>query len=261
MTSDGLYVGKVMHRRLRPKAHRLEYRVFSMLADVDRLPQTARKLRLFSHNRFNLFSICDRDHGNGGDLKAHLCAIAEQALGHRGAERFMMLCYPRVLGYVFNPLTVYYGLDGNDRTVVTIYEVSNTFGERHSYALPALADEGGVIRQECDKVLHVSPFNPISGDYVFRTRLPGDAATVGILLRDSQGPLLSAHFSGTRRSLCDRSLAALFCAHGLMTVKVWIAIRYEALKLWAKRLPVYHKPPAPECPLTTSPERRRDLAA
>lgn len=261
MISEGLYVGKVMHRRLRPKPHRLEYRVFSLLVDVDRLPAVGRTLRLFSHNRFNLFSVHDSDLGNGDDLQAHLRDVARQALGHQRVERFVMLCYPRVLGYVFNPLTVYYGLDTNGETIVTIYEVSNTFGERHTYALKAEAGSDGTIRQDCEKVFHVSPFNRVSGNYSFRTRRPGATANVGILLNDANGPLIAAHFSGTRRPLQDRVLAGLFLAHGPMTLKVWAAIRYEAVKLWAKRLPIYKKPPAPKTLVTTGAEEPRDLAA
>lgn len=261
MTGEGLYVGKVMHRRLRPAPHRLEYRVFSMLVDVDRLPETGRRLRLFSHNRFNLFSIHDRDHGTGKNLKAHLKDVARLALGHQRVQRFLMLCYPRVLGYVFNPLTVYYGLDASGRTIVTIYEVSNTFGERHTYALKADAGEDGLIRQDCQKVFHVSPFNRVSGSYAFRTRLPETTANVGILLSDEHGPLIAAHFSGTHRPMRDRTFAGLFLAHGPMTLKVWAAIRYEAIKLWAKRVPFYSKPPAPETLVTTGPEDHRDLAA
>lgn len=262
MNHEGLYVGKVMHRRLRPAPHRLEYRVFSVLVDVDRLPEIGRGLRLFSHNRFNLFSIHDRDHGNGDDLKSHLKDVARQALGHQRVDRFLMLCYPRVLGYVFNPLTVYYGLDTDGQTIVTIYEVSNTFGERHTYALKVDAGKDGVIRQDCGKVFHVSPFNRVNGSYAFRTRLPEATASVGILLRDETGPLIAAHFSGTHHPMRDRTLAGLFLAHGPMTLKVWAAIRYEAVKLWAKRVPFYKKPPAPETLVTTGTGHRRgDLAA
>ncbi len=261
MISEGVYVGKVMHRRLRPRPHRLGYRVFSMLVDVKRLPETGRRLRLFSHNRFNLFSIHDRDHGDGRNLNAHLKGVARQALGQQRVERFMMLCYPRILGYVFNPLTVYYGQDASGRTIVTIYEVSNTFGERHTYALRVDAGADGTIRQECEKVFHVSPFNRVSGSYSFRTRLPEATANVGILLNDGDGPLIAAHFSGTHRPLGDGTLARMFFTHGPMTLKVWVAIRYEALKLWAKRLPIHRKPPAPRSMVTTATQQHRDLAA
>ncbi|MEM6461095.1 MAG: DUF1365 domain-containing protein [Pseudomonadota bacterium] len=261
MISEAIYAGKVVHRRLRPAPHRLEYSVFSLLADIDRLPDLGRRLWLFSHNRFNLFSVHERDHGTGNDLKQHLLKCTEEALGVHDVQRFLMLCYPRVFGYVFNPLTVYYGLDGQGRTAIVIYEVSNTFGERHTYALSAQEADDGVIRQDSVKVFHVSPFNKVEGRYSFRTRLPGDDASVGILLKDDGGPLVAAHFNGRFRSLSDGTLVKLFSAYGFMTAKVWLAIRYEALKLWAKRVPFFSKPPAPDTLLTTDRPRGRDMAA
>ncbi len=111
MMRDGLYFGTVIHRRVRPVHHKLRYRVFSLLLDCDKLDALAARCRLFSHNRHNLFSLFDRDFGDGGDLCAYLDAIAFRALGHGKVVRFKMLCYPRILGYAFNPLTVYYGLD------------------------------------------------------------------------------------------------------------------------------------------------------
>ncbi len=264
-TTEGLYAGSVMHRRLRPRRHRFKYTVFTLLADVDRLDQLDRRLRLFSHNRFNLFSIHDGDFGDGGDLRAHLDAIAEQAVGPATVKRFLMLCYPRVLGYVFNPLTVYYGLDADGRTALVIYEVSNTFGERHTYATAQGLQTPDVMRHSCDKVFHVSPFNRVEGRYVFRTRLPDRDAAVGILLEDGDGPLLAAHFSGQREDISDRNLLKQFARTALMTQKVWLGIRWEALRLWLKRLTVHTKPSAPARPVSiyreTGAERMDDLAA
>ncbi|MEX3007187.1 DUF1365 domain-containing protein [Hoeflea sp. TYP-13] len=259
--TEGVYVGAVMHRRLRPKTHKLKYSVFSMLVDIDHLPDLGRRLRLFSHNRFNLYSIHERDLGSGTGLRSHLAQIAHQALGSNRATRFLMLCYPRILGYVFNPLTVYYGLDENDKAVIVIYEVSNTFGQRHTYALAANGAEHGIIRQRCGKVFHVSPFNGVSGSYSFRTRLPARSASVAILLHDDAGPVLAAHFAGEHRPLTDQTLTALLFAHGFMTAKVWLGIHYEALKLWGKRLKFHKKPPAPVASVTTQRRKPSDIAA
>ncbi len=261
---EGLYAGSVMHRRIRPKMHHFKYNVFALLADVDTLPDLGRRLRLFSHNRFNLFSMHDADFGDGGDLRSHLDGIAEATVGRGAVDRFLILCYPRVLGYVFNPLTVYYGLDAGGECVVTIYEVSNTFGERHSYAMATEADRGGVIRHGCDKVFHVSPFNRINGRYAFRTALPGETAAIGIRLEDDDGPLMAAHFAGQRRPLTDRQLLGRFAATALMTQKVWLAIRWQALRLWLRRLPVHRKPAPPRSPVsvhTVANKAPDDLAA
>ncbi|MCY6382224.1 DUF1365 domain-containing protein [Hoeflea prorocentri] len=253
--TEAIYAGTVMHRRLRPKPHAFKYSVFSILIDIDRLEQLGKRLRLFSHNRFNLYSVHDRDHGNGDGLKPHLTHVACEALGTDAAQRFLMLCYPRVLGYVFNPLTVYYGIDEQGRTVVMIYEVSNTFGERHTYAIPVDNADDHVMRQSCEKVFHVSPFNEVRGRYAFKTRMPGKRANVAILLHDEDGPLLAAQFSGERRPLSDRTLVKMFIRHGAMTLKVWAGIHYEALKLWGKGLPLFKKPSPPETPVTVPPRR------
>ncbi|WP_419906310.1 DUF1365 domain-containing protein [Hoeflea sp.] len=255
-TSDAVYVGTVMHRRLRPRPHGFRYSVFSMLVDIDHLSDLNRRLRLFSHNRFNVYSIHERDHGDGGPLKRHLQETALRALGSDAAERFLMLCYPRILGYVFNPLTVYFGLDRDDRTIVVIYEVTNTFGERHTYAIPVDGD-GESIRQNCEKVLHVSPFNEVRGRYAFKTRLPRETANVAILLKDDGGPLLAAQFSGIRKPLNDAVLVRLAVTHGLMTAKVWLGIHFEALKLWRKRLRFFKKPAPPVSAVTVPGQHRR----
>lgn len=241
----GIYAGSVMHRRFRPKMHHFKYSVFALLADVDTLPELGRRLRFFSHNRFNLFSLHDKDFGSGGDLRPHLDEMAYSAVGHGIVKRFVVLCYPRVLGYVFNPLTVFYGLDAEDRVAVTIYEVSNTFGERHSYVMATEPDNGGVIRHVCEKVFHVSPFNRVSGRYAFRTALPGETAAIGIRLDDEDGPLLAAHFAGVRQPMTDRHLLKQFAVNMFLTHKVWLTIRWEALRLWMRGLPIHRKPVPP----------------
>ncbi len=242
---EGIFAGSVMHRRLRPSMHHFKYSVFSVFVDIDRLAEHSRRLRLFSHNRFNLFSLHDRDFGDGRNLRAHLDNIAADTIGPDVAKRYLMLCYPRVLGYAFNPLTVYYGLDARDRPVLIIYEVSNTFGERHTYATAEGVDTGGAMRHGCAKVFHVSPFNRVSGRYAFRTKLPDRTAAVGIRLEDEDGPLLAAHFAGVHEPMTDSTLLKRFLVTAFLTQKVWLGFRWEALRLWLKRLPVNRKPEPP----------------
>ena len=262
---EGIYVGAVMHRRLRPHIHHFKYTVFSVFADIDRLAEFAGRSRFLSHNRFNLFSLHDSDFGDGDNLRAHLDGIAATAVGEGVVHRFMMLCYPRVLGYVFNPLTVYYGLDRNGTPVLCVYEVSNTFGERHSYAVAVDPDAKGVMRHHCEKVFYVSPFNRVEGRYAFRTMLPGRSAATGIRLDDSGGPLIAAHFSGRYQPLTDRTLLRQFLAKAFMTQKVWLGIRWEALLLWLRGLPIQHKPAPPHAKVSfkhrDTPPANEDLAA
>lgn len=249
--SHALYLGTVVHKRMRPRLHALRYSVFSCLFDCDQIGRLDARLRLFSYNRFNLISLHDRDHTDGRSLKDYLRSIAAGSGRGNEISRFMMLCYPRVLGYAFNPLTVYFGLDTNDRVRLVIYEVRNTFGEQQTYVLPADPEKSGLIDQQCRKRFYVSPFNAVEGRYSFHaTPLSGDDLTVGVALKTDQGPLLKAHFRGTRQVLNDATLLRALARTGWMTVKVIAGIHFEALKLWAKGLPIVKRPPAPVAPIT-----------
>lgn len=243
-----IYSGQVVHARVRPKRHKLKYRVFSLLVDLDQLPVLGRKLRLFSHNRFNLFSFHDRDHGpgDGSPLGAHIRALLTQAGLDDFGRRILLLSYPRMMGYVFNPLSVYFCFDGADRLGAVAYEVNNTFHERKTYLLAApQGDRDGVIHQGCPKSFHVSPFNTAQGSYSFHIAPPGDGVAVGVALRDEGGPLMRAHFAGTREVLSDRALMKLALRYPLMTLKVIGGIHLEALRLWRKGVPLVRREPAP----------------
>jgi hypothetical protein len=240
-----IYRGEVVHRRLRPVLHGLSYRVFALLVDCEALPTLGNKLRLFSYNRFNLFSIHDRDHGDGTTLLPYLRNVAEQAGLANEICRFSMLCYPRLLGYVFNPITVYFGIDKTDRTRLVIYEVNNTFGERKTYVLPADPDHNNHIWQRCPKQFFVSPFNNVSGHYDFHISPIQDELTVGVGLKDNDTPVLRAHFRGKRHPLSDAGLLSALMATGPLTLKVLAGIHVQALKLWFKGLRIQAKPPPP----------------
>lgn len=240
--TEGLYNGTVVHTRLRPIRHRLSYRVFSVLFDCERLDELEKRLFFFSRNRFNLFSLYDRDHGDGSPPGDYLKGIAARSGQGEAITRFVMLCYPRILGYAFNPLTVFFGLDADDGVRLVVYEVRNTFGERQSYVLPVERQGGGVITQSCRKRLYVSPFNGDNGKYTFHVTPPGDGLTVGVALSDASGPLMKAHFRGTRSDLSDRTLISALARTGWMTVKVTAAIHFEAAKLWLKGLKPVARP-------------------
>lgn len=234
------YEGVVFHKRLRPKAHAFRYRVFSLLVDLDELPDLDRGLRLFSRNRWNLFSFRDRDHGTGdpqtlaGWVHAQLRTIGVAIPGGRVA----ILCYPRILGYVFNPLSVYFCRRADGSLAALIYEVNNTFGERHAYVLPAQPESGASVRHDCAKAFHVSPFNDVSGHYAFTVQPPAETISIHIDQGDSEGRLFFAGFSGRRSELSDRALLRLALRYPLMTVKVIAAIHWEAARLLLKGVPL-----------------------
>ena len=233
-----LYVGHVVHARLRPVAHRLRYSVFSILADLDELPDLDRSLRLLSLNRLNLFSLHERDHGDRkGALRAHIDGLlAGTAVDLGPGGRVQLLCYPRMLGFVFNPISVYFCETSAGELRAIIYEVSSTFGERRSYVLPVADSSGPIVHQESPKEMYVSPFNESDGHYSFHVRPPGAHVTVGILYRHDGEAVMRAHFAGERRALTDRALLGLACRLPFMTLKVVGAIHWEALKLWLKGL-------------------------
>ena len=243
---SALYAGVVVHERLRPRRHRLKYRVFSLLLDIDELPALDRQLRLFGHNRAALLSFHDRDHGEGirDGLRQWVEARLQEAGIPTTGSRIEVLCYPRMFGYVFNPITVYYCREPGDRLVAILYEVNNTHAEWHTYVIPVTDDGTGVVRQICDKAMFVSPFVAMDCTYSFRMSVPGDKVAVSIVETDGDGPLLSAAFTGHRRTLTDGALIMALLAYPLMTLKVVAAIHFEALRLWLKGVPVVHRKPA-----------------
>ena len=242
-----IYPGRVFHHRLRPKPHKLNYRVFTLLLDLDELPRLDHDLRLFAHNRFAVFSFYDRDHGAGenGDLRTYVRAALQQADINISDGKIKLLCYPRIFGYVFNPLSVYYCYDGDDHLRAMLYEVSNTFGERHSYLMEINEHQGLKARQHCKKRFHVSPFMAVSGVYEFKLRLTDKLILVRIDLSDDSGLLMRTGFAGSAEVLSGQNLFKMLILYPLMTVKVIIGIHWEALKLWSKGLHVFTKPEPP----------------
>lgn len=258
--TDGLYVGRVVHKRLRPVAHALNYRVFSVHVDVDRLGHTARRLRLFSYNRFNIFAIYDRDHGDGSGrpIAAQARAVFDQAGLGADIAKITMLAYPRVLGYVFNPLTVYYGWSGQNALTALIYEVNNTFGQRKSYVVPiaAATPDSTAPLHSTAKSHYVSPFNTPTGQYTFHIVPPGVRVAVAVLLRQDGQPHLKAHFAGDHRPLTDARLAAQFFRTPFLTFKVIAGIHVEALRLWLKGLKLIRRPKVPAYTIALPKEER-----
>jgi DUF1365 family protein len=242
------YGGTIVHQRYRPRRHRLRYALFQLLLDLDEAPRLAGRLALFSYNRFNLFSFHDRDHGDGGPgpLRAWVEAALCRARIDIGGGAVKVLCMPRVFGHVFNPISIYFCHDGGGALAAMIYEVNNTFGQRHSYVIPVAAGAGVDVRQSCAKAFHVSPFMDMAMTYDFRLTRPGDTLSTTVLGRDPEGRLiLSARFSAHRRPLSDRTLLGALIAYPLLTLKVVAAIHWEAARLAARGLRLRPAPVAP----------------
>jgi uncharacterized protein len=247
--SSCLYQGTVVHKRLAPHLHGFSYRVFSLCLDVDEIDAAAQRCRLFSRNRANLLSFHDADHGagDGREVGDQIRSALVQAGLAACTARIQLLCYPRILGFVFNPLSVYFCHDTEGRLGAIVYEVSNTFKERTSYVIPVESAADGVVQQQCTKGMSVSPFTAHRGHYGFHVRPPGQSVLVGVSLREGDTssvkgrPVLKTHFRGERRPLSDHGIVTALAGHPLMTFKVVAAIHYEAAKLWFKGVPLIQR--------------------
>ena len=241
-----LYACEVMHRRYRPITYRFRYRVFSMLIDIDRLEELDRLSPLFSVDRFNLFSFHRRDHLVQGqhDLRAWIDGVlAQQGIDPEGL-RVRLLCMPRVLGWGFNPLSIWYCETRAGQPVAAVCEVHNTFGERHCYLLRA-GEAGWPLRNSHAKEFHVSPFMAIRGKYAFVLDEPAQDLRVVIQQSDEGSPLLSATQLGEQRVFRTSTLISFFLRVPFQTAKVLGAIHWHALKIWLRGVPFHRKPEPP----------------
>jgi DUF1365 family protein len=249
--ASGLYAGVVGHTRLRPRRHALRYRIFMLLLDLDELERLDGRLGLFKVNRPALISFHERDHADGapGSLKAKIEATLQDA-GLPVGGPIRLLCMPRLLGFVFNPISVYFCHDPDGRLSAILYEVNNTFGERHSYLIAAPAQPRPVVEQGCGKRLFVSPFMSMDMAYRFRVIPPTDDIRLLIDGSDAQGPLIVTSFIARRREMDDGTIIKAVLAHPLMTLMVVVGIHWEALKLFLKGVRLVPRPPAPDRPVT-----------
>jgi DUF1365 family protein len=257
---SALYAGIVTHQRFTPKAHRLKYRVFSLLLDLAALDDEAAHLRLFSRNRFNLFSFHDRDYGDGHSDPL-IWARAQMRAGGLNAEgsRIMLLTMPRLLGYAFNPIAVYFCYAASGALIAILYEVNNTFGQRHSYFIPVEDNSGGIVRQSCQKSFYVSPFMDMDMRYDFTIRPPAATLRLHINVRDAQGVVLNASFSARRTALNDAALLHAALTYPLLTLKVVAGIHWEALRLWWKGVRLVARPAPPATPVSFTPDSEKTI--
>ncbi len=254
-----LHTGQVLHRRVKPVQHSFRYAVFFLRFPLHRV--TELETTLFSVNRFNLLSFHFADHGDGGDPLAWAQRLLTEGRISDADGEIVLQAFPRVLGYVFNPVSFWFchRKDGSLRAVIA--EVNNTFGERHCYLL-----QGGTagtassphedtvfatsrIRNgellTANKVFHVSPFCAIEGGYQFRFLQSAAGVVARIDYHDNAGALLLTSVSGQPRPFTSAALLGVFLTHPLMTLGVVARIHWQALRLWSKRVPFYRKPAPP----------------
>jgi hypothetical protein len=248
--ASSLYAGLVSHTRVKPRKHKLAYRVFMLLIDLDELPDL--KLKTLSVGRFNLFGFDPKRFGDGSarPLKAQIEATLTEA-GIPTGGPIRMLAMPQILGRAFNPLTVYFCHAQNRTLSAILYEVNNTFGERHSYLIPA--PNAALIKQGCGKAFYVSPFMDMELSYAFRILRPEERVLVAVDTSDAEGLVLAASFSGERRPLTDAELLKAWLTHPWMSLGVIAAIHFEAVKIWLKGEKLRTRPAKPERAVTVAP--------
>ena len=251
---SALVPGHTWHRRYRPKAHLLRYRMLMTLIDLDEAAELSRRSRWFGYNRRALMSLRDRDHlaGTNESLRDQVyCHLAEAKLATGG--RIQLLCMPRILGAVFNPLSVYFCFaPGGEAPIAVLYEVNNTFGQRHSYLLTATPTKGW-IAHDCDKRLYVSPFMEMAQRYRFALNWPTtDKAPLKLEIDvdDEAGTILTAAFMGRPEPITEAALLRAALAQPFLMLSVLGAIHWEALKLWSKGVRLTRRPPAPPEPVS-----------
>ena len=233
MTS-AIYNGTVIHKRFKPKLHFFKYKVFSLLIDLTELNILDKNISFFSYNKFNLISFFDKDHGerNGTSLIEWVKKnLKENQINHENIK-IKLLCYPRILGYVFNPLSVFYVYNNKEELISILYEVKNTFGEQHTYIFKV--ENNNLLQHNCEKKFHVSPFIEMDCNYFFRILKPTEKISVIIDQYQSNEKILYASQDGIRRDFTSSELIRSYLKHPLMTFKIIIAIHFEAFKLWSK---------------------------
>lgn len=263
MMRSALYRGTLMHSRRDEHARRaFRYPVYVASIDLDELPALDGALRLFSHRRWNLFSLDDRDYatGGGGLSAGHARLLAEHGLPAPAAAR--LITNLKVLGYVFNPVSFFLGYDPAGALTSVVAEVNNTYGGRHRYVLgPAhrIAAPGPGVGFRHRRELFVSPFLHGPRIYEFWFDAPLDGGTLAIRMNvdtPDGDRVLVARLAGERRPLGDRALAAAALRYPLMTAQVIGLIHYEALKLHLRGVP-YRRPGPDHRPIEPWPPTAR----
>jgi DUF1365 family protein len=230
-----IYTGNVIHKRFKPKIHYFKYKVFSLLVDLSELELLDKSLKIFSYNKFNIVSFYDKDHGarDGSSIKKWVIDNLKKNNINTNDIQIKLLCYPRIFGYVFNPLSVFYIYDNYSNLISILYEVKNTFGEQHTYIFKTNIKDN-LIQHVCKKKFHVSPFIKMDCIYFFRLLKPSNKISIIIDQNDKEGKILYASQDGLRSKINNENLIKSYLTHPLMTFKIILAIHYEAFKLWSK---------------------------
>lgn len=244
LINNALYRGTVSHTRRMPVKHSFDYPVFYAAIDLDSFAKKTSLPSLLALDGFNLFSVQQKDYGaqTKDGLKDYIQSVFDN-IGVPSPYKIILLTMPRLLGYAFNPISVFYAFDSEQRICGIIYEVHNTFGERHSYAF-AISDD--LSRHTIEKSLYVSPFFHVEGGYRFTQIVPGQQLKLGIQYSVKEETVFSAALTAERSPLTNKSLLKVFFLYPLLTLRVTAAIHFQALRLWIKKVSLTSKPAPPK---------------
>ena len=228
-----IYNGIVTHKRFKPVKHFLKYKTFSFFIDLDEIEELDNNNIIFSFNKFNIFSFYNRDHGDrdGKSLKNWVMDNLIKFKISENINKIKLLCYPRIFGYVFNPLSIFYCYQ-DEKLKVIFYEVKNTFNEQHTYIFRV--NDSNIVTQKCKKKFYVSPFMNMDTYYTFKLLNPDEKLSVSIEQTDRKDTILTAVQTGERKDFNLKQLVVNFFKYPLMTIKIISAIHFEALLLWKK---------------------------
>lgn len=241
---NALYECAVSHCRLKPKRHAFSYRVFMFCVELDELPTLQRSLFGFSYNRFNLYSIDDRDHvdlGHPGGIRANLIAwLAGQGIACPDDARIQLVTFPRVLGYGFNPVSFYYLYSQDGSPLAAVAEVVNTFREMKLYAIQS-AGADGLWHRRIAKNFYVSPFSDPGLEFDFKLGATEEKWRVNIDDYDADDRVLLSAVRGERRELTSARLVWYAFKYPFLSLKIMGLIHWHAMLLWLRRVPFFRK--------------------
>lgn len=243
-----LYECRVMHRRLSPRPHHFVYRIFMFAVDLDELPALPGRVRGIGYNTRHFYSFRDRDHLAPDDrpIRAKLQEFLQtHGITLPANARVRLLTLPRVLGYIFNPVSFFYCYDADDRPLCSVVEVGNTFREMKLFLIPSLSTQGD-FRLRAPKEFYVSPFSTLDTHFDFRLSLPADRLSIQIDDYKDGALTLVSSLSGPRAELTTARLWSFTLKYPLITLRVIFLIHWHALRLWFKGLPFIRKTDRPD---------------
>ena len=254
-----LVLSEINHTRHAPRPHFLARPGLSLLIDLDQLNKANSQSAFFSVNRFNLLSFYERDYGcfhkaahndnlkNASNLADYVRLLADEYALKDKLSRIDLLTFPRIFGVSFNPISVYHGYNDKGELKLLVYEVHNTFGDIHSYVALIEDDKTKNQLHHCQKMMHVSPFFEMEGQYLLSVRQRDDNYSLLIRYDKDEKPALTATLRGKLEIISSKNILKALITQRQWPLRPWFAIHLEAVKLFGKKLRFFSRPePAPK---------------